>query len=281
MENRSVCPGCKKRKVQRHHSSKWCKPCALDRRKKPRGNLTKSQEQIVRKNAGKIPKEKIAELAETSSSSVMRWARDNGISLDSHSYPKEKMKEMIMFYEKHGSLATKKRFSEKMFKCYSANPKRHHHIYKPKPRQIRWTKKELLELVKMAGIITPESQAKYFNRPRANAGSIKSAWTKTMKVKSPGDIHGLRRRAALQICDVDKIKPIETKGWWLSRKGSFQKGKTWHSRRIYLWIDIAKNLHSGLPEFISEGVYALSDFQYKLFGKYPRRSIQRMIHDRE
>lgn len=262
-----ICKECNISPKQNHKNSKYCKPCALKLRKRPRANLTDSQISKLKKLAGTIYYEKLAKQIGASRSSVMRYARDNNINVNTHKYRPEIVEETLRFYEKHGKTKTQEKFPSVKVRSIVER-------YKDfKPRQTRWKDKEIIELVKMAGLICPRSQARYFNRPRSNEGSIKSVWIKKMKCP-PTRINGLPHSVAKNLVTKD-IKYIKTYG--LSRDK-----KTVQYIRLALWIDIEKHMKKQVPGYIKKSVSACAHFQRWLHhGEDVKKEIKRIISERQ
>lgn len=127
---------------------------------------------MVRKLAGTMKQSELALRVGCSRSNLIRWARDAKVSLDSLSYKPELVRSVCLFYELHGKVKTQKTFPNVKVRSIVERYKQF------RPRQIRWKNDQLIEAVKMAGLVSPKAQAKYFNRPNAHTGSIQSLWMK-------------------------------------------------------------------------------------------------------
>jgi len=173
-------------------------------------------------------------------------------------YPKELTKEVIGYYEQHGLKKTKEKFPEVKVRSIIERYPRN------KARQSRWTGKQMVEAVKMAGLISLENQAKYFNRPRANRGAMVSLWQKRFGSK-PGRIHGLPNyKASLFV--TDDCPRVKT---------GLKNGV-----RLCLWVDCVKYAREDCPDFIMDAFKCMAEFQIKLMGKNPRKEIDEIIKDR-
>lgn len=219
---------------------------------------------------GKMDRVEIAERLGTSLTSLKRAFR--GQRLGYHNWcvrQPELVKAVNSYYEEHGKNKTAERFQLK--------PKQVEHIiyrYKQfKPRQIRWTDKQITEAARMAGLVSPRAQANYFNRPNAHAGAIKSLWMKRFGMGA-GSINGMAHWTAKELVDEDApyIKPI----------GESRAGNPIEFRRLFLWVDIEKHLKKDIAPFLKDAVRSMADFQRWLHkSNNPRLKILAMIKERE
>ena len=165
----------------------------------------------------------------------------------------ELIKEICLYYEKHGRNKTKDAFP---------NVNVLHVIYKHKqfkPRQLKWTDENIIRAAQMGGLVSNDKQAKMFNRPNAAADSLDYLWKKKLKV-APGTIHGLvyehGQYLAKESCPTIKLKMF----------------------RLYLWVDLENNLRPGLPREIIGAIRTLADFQRWLFKpKDPKTEILNLL----
>lgn len=255
--------------MQKHHNSKWCKPCALKLRACPAGRLTKKQERIARRWAGSVYGKDVAEKVGTSRANLNRWGRGNGVSFNALAYKKDVVKKVLAYYAGHG-----KRETEKEFPDVSVRSIVERHYGEFPPRQIRWTDKQHVQLAKFGGLISFEAQAKYFNRPNANAPSIKSAWLKRIGV-SGGNTNGMSNNRAKLF--VRKSCPSIDTRFWAQRRQTREFG-----RQLYLWVDMENHLRSDCPTFIKQAVETMAMFQRWLHDcERPQRRIRNIIRDLE
>jgi len=165
--------------------------------------------------------------------------------------------QVIDFYDKYGKRKTQKHFLNvnvrSIVEKYGAGRNTRCH---------RWTNENILDLLRMAGVISKGSQAKYFNRPLANEGSIISVWQKVLKCR-PICINGLPEYKAKYI--VKESCPKINLGY--------------NRHNIYLWTDCSKHLRDDCSIAVEKAVAAMADFQSKLF-KDPRRDIEKIIKER-
>jgi hypothetical protein len=172
------------------------------------------------------------------------------------------------YYETHTQEETAKHFNLRRKQV-------DHIVYRynlHEPKQIRWTDKQIIELAQFAGLINTNRQAKYFNRPGAHAGSIKSAWSKKFKIMG-GSINGMSNWLAREIV-TDECPRIKTEFYEGRKKG------TYYSRNLCLWVDMEKHLKKGNPRFIKQAVVQMAKFQRWLFKtKTPKNKIMRIINN--
>lgn len=226
-------------------------------RKQPVGELTYPQQLTVRRLAGTMTPDDLAAVIKTSRSNLSRWARQEKISLNSFSYPPALVKQVCAYYARHGKNETEKKFPAI---CLRSIIERYPH----QPRQLRWTKKELVALARMAGLVPLADQAVYFNRPLANAGSIRAAWSKRFQV-GPVALNCL----PLWLADLF-IKPSCP----LYMRPFQKQGKSVkHSERFITWIDAAAHLKGDVPEHLAQAIRAMAKFQNWLHGKNAKAKI--------
>jgi len=150
-----------------------------------------------------------------------------------------------------------------------------YHYRSVKYKQLRWTDDQIAELARMGGLISYGAQAKFFNRPRANEGSIKAAWDKKFKAP-PKEINGMNGDMARHLvernCPVLRVTSGNTRN---------RTGIPSHSRIVCLWVDMEKHLRPDVPPLIANAIRQLAEFQRWLHGPDARRNILKMIRTRE
>lgn len=249
-----------------HFNRKRCEPCAILLRRKPIGRLNPIQETEVRRHAGFIPQAQLAEYVGCSRTNLIRWASANRVSLNCFSYKPDVIEKVCKFYEKHGKRKTQDHFPKVSVRSIIER----HKLYKP--RQIKWTTEQIIEAVKMSGLVSMKAQAKYFNRPGAHVGSIQSLWNKRFGFRG-GSINGLVYNHA---------KHLNTNARYLNPFGMTRNNKKVKFRRLVLWIDLEKNLRPGTPDFIVDAIRTMADFQRWLWRcDDPKPLIVKMMKDRE
>lgn len=236
--------------------------------------MTRDQIKIAKEMAGKVPREEIAMALGVSLSNLKRSCRDTSfLYYYIHKNNPNLVREICSYYEKNGKNKTQKKYPNIKIRSVIE------HYKTFSPRQTRWTEKQLHELVKMGGLVSKEAQAKYFNRPRANAGSIESAWIKKINTKM-STIHYLPTYRAKYFIK-NSCPSIEVKFW---SRNTINKGKKPHQEfvKAHLWCDIKKHLKNDCPSFFKEAVIALDKFQQWIFNSTnPKPLILKMIQERE
>lgn len=191
-----------------------------------------------------------------------------------HANNPNRTRDICLYYAKHGRPATEKKFPgvkvrsvvEKYFKGQLS-------------RQRPWTDSQMAELVRMGGLVSKEAQAKYFKRPRANAGSIESAWIKKIGTKM-SRIHYMPDYHAKYFV-TDQCPRLQFK-FWSRRLKTKKSNKRVEKINAVLWCDFAKHLRPDCPEFIRDAAGALAEFQKWIFkSKNPKRVILKMVRERE
>ena len=234
----------------------------------PLGRLTPEQDRLARRLAGTMYYQLLAKRVGVSRSTIMRWAHYNSVNVNALAYKPEVVEAVCAYYEKHGKEATQKRFPNVRVRSIVERHKDY------RPRQIRWTNKQIIEAAKMAGVVSFEGQAKFFNRPNANAGSIKYLWHKRFKFGMQ-TIHGMSAHLAKDL--VTKDCPYVASRFWRTKR----KGQVF-GRKLYLWVDMENYLRPEVPDFIREGVETLAEFQRWLFkSEHPKRNVVKLIRHRE
>lgn len=263
-----LCKECNKTRITGHFNAKYCAPCRKKLLKKPKGTLTKKQIAFAKKHKNDMTRKEICEALEVSLSNLKRSCRDvkfqcSHLKKNKYLTNPKLVEKVLRFYEKNGKKKTQEKFPDVSVRSIVER-------YKDfKPRQIRWKDKELIELTKMAGLVSFKDQAKWFNRPNANAGSIKSAWVKKFKT-SQETINGMAHYKAKHF--VKKSAPYI--------KTPFGSGSG-NAKRILLWVDMEKHLRKDAPNYVKESVLAMAEFQRKLFGvNNVRRKVLQMIKER-
>lgn len=246
--------------------------------------MTQAQISQARKLIGKMDRRDIAAKIGVSLSNLRRSIR--GVSLNFHNRYKANpnlVKKVCAYYEKHGKLKTQEKFPEISVRSIVE------HYKNFKPRQVKLTEEQFIELAKMGGLISLKGQAKYLNRPRANEGSIKSFMYKRFG-HGLVNLNGLHFNKAKYFCPIDwasrahgRAVPVGlhcphvvSKYWWI------KKSKGHGPTNIYLWVDIEKNLREELPQFMRDAANACARYQRWIWQTdNPRPKILKMIRDRE
>jgi hypothetical protein len=256
------CLGCKKRFERHHLNQKYCIECKKLRREKNcyiPPCVTKKHIEFIKKNHNNMSKKEISIKLGISVMSIKRTANVLRIKFQQKKYNDQIVKEVVDYYNRHGMAATKNRYKNI---CVRSIIDRNNQGVCPFQRN--WLFSEIIEAIRMGGIISLEDQWKYFKRPGAFKGSIQSLWIKRLHGNA-SVINGLYRDKAL--CIVKRDTPS------LSVKH--------RNAHLYLWIDIEKNLLPNMPDSIQLAVKACADFQRWIFGvKDVKRKIRKMIKER-
>ena len=210
----------------------------------------------------------LAEYLGCSRSNLIRWATAHKISLDANAYKPEVVNRVCAYYEKHGKIKTQEAFPDVSVRSIV---ERNYGLFKP--RQIRWTDEQIIEAARMAGLISSQAQAKYFNRPRAHSGSIKALWMKRFGF-GQGNINGMVHWYAKELVTVKApyVRPI----------GESRRGELLEFRRLILWVDMEKCLKTEVPPFMCDAIKELAQFQRWLWkSDNPKPLILKMIKERE
>lgn len=269
MAEKRICSSCNKTQVKGHFNKKYCEPCRRKLRSKPRGSMTKEQIAFAKKNRNKMKREDICKKLGVSLSNLKRSCININFEYIHHRKNKyitnpKLVEKVLRCYEKHGKKKTQEKFPDVRIRSVVERYKDY------LPRQEKWSDKQLIELTQMAGLVSFKSQARYFSRPNANEGSIKSVWVKKFKT-SQENINGMAYHKAKHF--VNKKAPfINT---------SFGSGSG-NAKRLLLWVDFEKHINFDAPSFIKEAVSLMAEFQRKLFKvKDVREKIIQMMKERE
>jgi hypothetical protein len=263
------CTNCGEEKRSEHFNTKYCEKCRAYFLRYPKSTLTKEQRQEAEKLIGKMDRKEIAEHLGVSLANLKRAFRGRRLAFhNKYARQPDLVKAVCKYYEKHGKIKTQKKFPQV---CVRSVVERYPYF---KPRQTRWSDSQIVEAAKMSGLISMNAQAKWFNRPNAFEGSIKSLWTKRFGFGG-GSIHGLSYCVGKELV-TRRCKPIDT-FFWQTVRNEHKFG-----RKLYLWVDIEKHLKSGFPDCIDEAVTTMADFQRWIFQTdNPRRKILQLMKERE
>ena len=258
--NNNICAQCGRKISRKHLNQIYCTKCNYLIREKnihiPRSAKEWQIDKVIRL-AGVKEINEIAKEIGMSRSSVKRIGNYFGISFFIQKYSDDLIEEVLKFYWSNGKKKTAERFPDVKVRTIIDHKGKGY-----RKRQKRWTDEQIIQLIRMAGIIPIEKQYKIFNRPLAHKGSIKSAWTKKFGVAQKR-INGLYTNKALYIAK-DKCPYIETQ--------FYDKSK------LYLWIDLEKNLKTGINNDIKLAVKTLANFQRWIWGGgYIKMKILKMI----
>lgn len=275
MKDKKCCRDCGIDISKRHSNAKCCVACTKKRQMHPPGTMTREQIRVAKDLAGKVPREQIAFALGVSLSNLKRSCKDTSfLYYYIHKNNPELVKEICEYYGRYGKVKTQAKYPNIKLRSIIERYKGF------SPRQTRWTEKQMHELVKMGGLVSKVAQAKYFNRPGANAGSIQAAWIKKIGTKM-STIHYLPEYRARYF-----VKPtcpsLQLYFWSRRTKTKSKKGPRQEGVKAYLWCDIQNHFKDDCPEFFKNAVLALVAFQEWIFNsKNPKNNILKMIKQRE
>lgn len=270
MKKNKFCSECGVDISEGHKNRKYCEECAVEKRRRPRHNLNDEQVRIVNKLAGRVKRSDICKQANCSLSSLKRYAGEVGLSLHAGDesefrYPAQVIEKVCRYYEKHGRPKTERKFPGVKVRSIVER-------HQTNPRLIPWTDQDMFELVKMAGIVSNDNQARYFSRPNAGRGSIVSVWQKRFGY-GQYLVNGLPKWKAKMFVDANCPCIISEQA----------AGK--NCKKVYLWVDMIHYLKDDCPEFIKEAIKVMANFQRWIFGgddvRKEIRKIRRAIARRK
>lgn len=247
---------------QPHFNSKYCLPCRTERRQQPQSTVTPEQGALIARWIGEVSRGEIAQRLGMSRAAVNRYTREHGLYGRSDAYRPEVVEAVLRAYEHGGKMAVRQLFPDVCVRSIVERYKQYH------PRQIRWTGEQQIDAARMAGLVSVTAQARYFGRPNAYAGSIKSLWAKRFQC-APTDVNGLASHRA----------------WWIAHPGVpavlVKHSTAGTCQPKVLWLDLAACLRPEVAPEIRDAVEALAAFQAWLHNTTDTAVIRAMIHERE
>lgn len=222
--------------------------------------MTEDEIAEAKRLAGTMPREAIAEAVGVSLSNLKRSCKGvNFYYFNRWANNPDLVKEITAYYEKHGRRKTEDKYPDAKVRSVVERYKLFN------PRQVKWKDHELIELAKFAGLISFKNQARFFNRPRSNEGSIRSVWVKTFKTKQTF-MHGL---------PIHKAKLFLEDGFPIIKRQAMIRNR--YSNEMVLFCDAVKYIRKDCPEFVALAIKAMAEFQVKLFGDDPRFEIESIL----
>lgn len=253
---------------QRPHAlatAQFCAACRAARRRRPVARVTEAQAAQLKDLVGVIPQREIEARLGLSQANITRWIRESGHPGGHYNtYPPAVVQAVCAAYSALGKARTQALFPDVALRSIV---ERHRDLIVP--RQVRWTGAHLVEAVRMAGLVSADAQARWFGRPNAYGGSIKSLWIKHLRC-SPRDIHGLPASVAWPL--VQPGCPAT-----MSPPDNRQPGV----RVKVLWLDAAAWLRAEVARECASAVQALARFQGWVWGLTSSHDIRRQIAARE
>jgi hypothetical protein len=247
-----------------HFNTIYCATCRRERLRRPRSNVTPEQADQLRQLAGHVSQQEIQQRLGLSKAAISRWLREQGLKVKHFNAPDDTTIDAVCrVYETGGRHAVEQQFPQVRVRSVIERYKRY------RPRQIRWTAQQQLEAARMAGLVSRNAQARYFGRPNAYGGSIRSLWAKRFQC-APGDVNGLGGHLAWQIAlpGVPAVLvPTDT-------------GAPGPKMRV-LWLDLAQWLKPDVDPLIRQMIETLAAFQQWLHATDDPDQIRAMVYDRE
>lgn len=246
-----------------HFNTKRCEACKKAVLKRPRSSMTNGQIKRAKGLIGKMPREEIAKEMGVSLSNLKRAFRGTRlVYFNKYVANPSLVQKVAKYYEKHGLKETQVRFPDvrvrsvvERYKLYS-------------PRQRRWSSQEIIKAAQMAGLVSHERQAQFFSRPGANAGSIKSLWTKRFGLGG-GSVNGLSWSIAKHFVR-EACPSVETEFWATRQKRKC--GRIEYSRKLVTWKDFSRYQKNENPDWLKEAAKTMARFQMWLHGTRNVRS---------
>lgn len=267
-----LCLACGERpRTSAHANTKYCAVCRAARLRQPSSGVSAAQRDAIIRLAGTMKRWEIAEKVGVTRAAVHRCLREEGLRSNVRDYPREVVEAVSRVYEAapsgQGKRAVREAFPDIVVR--SIVERRHHHRLITMKRQVRWTGEQLIEAARMAGLVSADAQARYFGRPNAAAGSIKSLWAKHFGC-APSDINGAAAGLAYRIA-TPGVPAVVT--------APDNRAPT--PRVKVLWLDLLPHLREDVAPAIRQAVEALALFQHWLHGTADAATITSMIHHRE
>ena len=206
-----------------HPNTKYCAPCAQELRHRPRANVSPTQAALIHQLRGTMIRRDLARHVGISQAQLHRYLTEHGLDSNARDYPPDVVTTVCLTYQALGKRETQALFPDVRVRSIVERYKQHI------PRQIRWTGDQQRELVRMAGLVSHTAQARYFNRPNAYEGSIRSFWAKGACC-APRDVNGLGAYTAWQVA-IPGVPAVLVKHQ--------QNGG---ARPVVLWLDLAAYL---------------------------------------
>lgn len=166
----------------------YCAACRAERRKRPPSGVTAEQAKQLASMLGQMPRREIQQRLGLSKSAITRWLREQGWRVKQwNAYDAATVEAVCQAYAEGGRRLVRERFPGVKVRSIVERYCRKHGY---RPRQIRWTDEQLVEAVRMAGLVSHTAQARYFGRPNAYEGSIRHLWQIRFRL-DPRLIHGI------------------------------------------------------------------------------------------
>jgi hypothetical protein len=259
------CRECRTDITTRHKNALDCAACRQDKARNPRSHLTPEQQAHILRLRGTMRRMEIAAVVDVSQAQVNRFLREQALRSNVRDYSPEEVQMVCAAYAVLGKVRTQALFPQFVVRSIVER------YYKPQglpPRQERWMGEQLIDAARMAGLVSHTAQARFFARPNAYNGSIRSLWQKWFRC-APIHVHGL---------------PLHL-GWAYVRPGTTATLVAQQSmpgpRCLLLWLDMAGHLRPDVEPWVVAAIHTLARFQAWLTGTTDTESIRAMITTRE
>lgn len=253
-----------------HPNTRYCTACREALLHHPASRVTEAQAAQVRALRGTMVRHQLAAHVGISGPQLTRFLREQGLTSNNRDYPAEVVAAVARAYEAapphQGRAVVAQQFPGVVLR--SIVERRAHHRPHAQPRQVRWTGAQLCEAARMAGLVSPTAQARFFGRPNAFGGSIKALWVKRFQCASH-DLNGLAAHTAWALCGPGTSVLL------------VRYQLTGGPRAMCLWLTLAQQLRPDVPAWIGEAVAVLAHFQAWLHGTTDATAIATMVHERE
>lgn len=253
--------GCGATRAQ-HPNSRYCLECRAILRRQPASTLTPAQRVQILALRHEVTRTTIAEQVGVSRAQVSRFLREMQLSSNSQQYPESVVTAVCEAYERYGRKEAARLFPHVKIRSIIERYKQY------APRQVRWTDAQLIEAARMAGLVSPHAQARYFGRPFAYDGSIRVLWAKRFRCE-PRYVNGL---------DAHRVWPLVRPGTPAVLVLQADAGGV-HAK--VLWLEMVRHLRPTIDPMIREVLEALAVFQRWLHGTSAPDVIYQMIDERE
>ena len=267
METR-YCKECGKIINVPHFNQTKCVECCEYLKKYPKTTMTHEQIEKAKTMIGRKTRHEICSELGISLASLKRAFRGTRIPWTKEFINQQMAEKVSKYYETHTLEETQKKFKNIRIRSIIERYKIH------KPKCVKWTDHDVVEQVRMQGLVSYNAQAKFFKKKKLNKGGIKSLCSKrNYKGFSRSNIHGMFQHKAIYF--VKKSCPfLEVKG--LDRETAINK------RYLYLWCDMRKHLRTDCPESVKQIIDIGFQFQKWLYkSDNPKKEILKIIKQRE
>jgi hypothetical protein len=259
---RNSCLDCGKKFKNAHKNRKRCGPCAEIVRKKPLGTMTLDKIAEAKELAQTMPMIDIAKKLGVTKSNIKRSCPKTSFAY--HTKWKNNpslVREIIEVFEMGGKKEVLKKFPDISYRSIVERYPRSNVLCQ------KWSDSDLIKIAKLSCFVPFDKQIKIFNRGKFTKKAINSIWSKRFPIY-PSNLHGWNHNRA---------KIFVKKDCDYLRLPFMHGGHAKYNRRLYLWVDMEKNLKEDCPKFVRQAVIALAIFQRWLWGNNPKLKIRNIM----